>query len=171
MMTRSLYKPAWTMLLGVTALLLSMAFVVGNLPLGVPVVLLLTAAWGVLVWRNGRLASWPVPLLVLAAAFTELPISDAAPSDTLLWRYGGVLMVLLLWDAHRFEKRLQDASESAVQPLIVAHFQRVGLLALLALAALALQQWLPLSFNFDLALLSVLVLAFGLNALIRRLQA
>jgi hypothetical protein len=110
-------------------------------------------------------------LLVLAAALADVPIGSPVTSSTLVWRYLGVIGVLLLWDLSRFDRRLQDAADTAAaHPLIMAHLRRMGLLVTLALAALAVQQWLPLTFNFDLALFSGLALALGLIALLRRLQ-
>jgi hypothetical protein len=93
------------------------------------------------------------------------------PSSPLVWRYLAAIAALLLWDLSRFAHRLQDLSDDTnAEPLIMAHLKRLGGLVLLALVALAAQQWLPLSFNFDLALASGLALIFGLNALLGRLR-
>jgi hypothetical protein len=172
-MTRWFRKPTLLALLGIVTLLLMGAFVVDGAAWGAAGVLLIATAWGVLLWRNGRVPFWPGLLLVLAAALSELPAAFLSPTtaSTLVWRYLGVIGVLLLWDLSRFQKRLGDAADTAVaRQLISAHLRRLGLLVGLALAALAVQQRLPISFNFDLALLSGLVLAIGLYLLLQRLH-
>jgi hypothetical protein len=169
-----LLKPLLFSLLALIALLLSVAFVLGERPFGIPIVLLICSGWGVLLWRNGRTPpAWPMVLLLLVTALANLTIREFTFSGQvpLVWRYLAAISALLLWDLSRFYHRLQNVADgSTVQPLIVAHLWRLGALVLVALGALAAQRWLPLSFNFDLALVSGLALIFGLNALLRRLQ-
>lgn len=166
-MTHSRFFPSLLFgLLALIALLLSAAFIVAERPLGVGVVWLLAGIWAALLWRNGRgAATWPALLLVLTAAAAPVNAPQAV-----VWSYLGVLGALLLWDLSRFRRRLHDVAAETVQPLIAAHLNRLGLLAALALLALAAQQWLPLAFNFDWALLSGLGLMLGLGYLLRRLK-
>ncbi|MFZ1400461.1 MAG: hypothetical protein WAS33_26400, partial [Candidatus Promineifilaceae bacterium] len=159
-------------LLALIVLLLSVALVVGERPFAIPAVLLIGGVWGGLLWRNGRQPpSWPMLLLLLLTALANVPLPGFPTPVPLLWRYLAAIGLLLLWDLSRFNHRLQDLpDEAAARPLILAHLRRLGGLVALALIALAVQQTLPLAFNFDLALISGLLLIFGLNALLRRLQ-
>ncbi len=172
-MTTAYLKPALFGLLALNALLLSVAFMVAERPFAIPAVLLICVVWGVLLWQDGRWApSWPVLLLALIAVLSLAPIGPVTPERPLLFSYLGVIGTLLLWDLSRFWQRLQDvADDNAAQPLIIAHLRRLGLLLAAALVALAAQQWLPLTYNFDRALISGLLLIFGLNALLNRLRA
>lgn len=171
-MSQTLLKPLLFALLALIVLLLSAAFVLGERPFAIPIVLLIGGVWGLLLWRNGRRpVSWPMLLLLLLTVLASAPLPAFPAPVPLPWRYLAAVGLLLLWDLNRFQHRLQDLPEDvSAQPLIVAHLRRLGLLVLLALVALAVQQWLPLAFDFDLALISGLVLVFGLNALLRRLQ-
>ncbi|MCA9918446.1 MAG: hypothetical protein KC445_10870 [Anaerolineales bacterium] len=173
-MTNAWMKPILFALLALIVLLLSAAFVLGERPFAIPFVLLIAGIWGVLLWRNGRRPpSWPMLLLLLLTALANVPLPQFPTPVPLLWRYLAAIALLLLWDLSRFDHRLQDVPGDEVanaRPLIVAHLRRLGGLVALALIALALQQFLPLAFDFDLALISGLLLIFGLNALLRRLQ-
>ena len=171
-MMNSWLKPLLLALLALIVLLLSTAFVLGERPFAIPIVWLISAIWGVLLWRNGRRPpSWPMLLLLLLTALANVPLPQFPAPVPLLWRYLAVIGLLLLWDLSRFAHRLQDLpDETDARPLIATHLRRLGGLVVLALAALAVQQWLPLTFDFDLALMSGLLLIFGLNALLRRLQ-
>ncbi len=166
-------KPVLFGLLGVTALLLSVAFFVAERPWGIPIVLLLCGLWGVLLWQDGRFApNWPTLLLAFTAGLSLAPIGPITPERPLIWGYLGIITVLLLWDLSRFWQRLQDvADDKAAQPLITAHLRRLGLLLVVALIAFAIQQWLPFTYNFDTILISGLLLIFGLNALLNRLRS
>ncbi|MEZ4589610.1 MAG: hypothetical protein R3D55_00490 [Chloroflexota bacterium] len=173
-MTNSLLKPLLFALLALIVLLLSVALVVGERPFAIPVVVLISGVWGWLLAGNGRRPpSWPMLLLLLFTALANVPLPQFPAPVPLLWRYLAAIAMLLLWDLSRFNHRLQDVPSDEVanaRPLIVAHLRRLGGLVALALIALALQQFLPLAFDFDLALISGLLLIFGLNALLRRLQ-
>ncbi|MCP4416347.1 MAG: hypothetical protein GY805_06980 [Chloroflexi bacterium] len=177
-MTDSHLKLSLFALLTLTALLLSIAFVVVKRPLGILAVLIIAGGWGILLWQEKyQAAVWPMLLLTLAAALVHLPLNlvNTAPAvstasavstaPAVVWSYLSVIGALLLWDLSRFQQRLQDSE--AAHSLIIAHLNRLGLLVMLALVALALQQWLPLSFNFDWALLGGLALLFGLTFLLR----
>ncbi len=171
-MTDSHLKLSLFALLTLTALLLSIAFVVVKRPLGILAVLIIAGGWGILLWQEKyQAAVWPMLLLTLAAALVHLPLNlvNTAPAvstaSAVVWSYLSVIGALLLWDLSRFQQRLQDSE--AAHSLIIAHLNRLGLLVMLALVALALQQWLPLSFNFDWALLGGLALLFGLTFLLR----
>ncbi len=166
-------KPILFGLLGLVGASLSAAFIVAERPWGMPVVLLICGVWGVLLWQDGRFApAWPVLFLALIAGVSLAPIGPMTPERPLLWSYLGVIGTLLLWDLSRFWQRLQDVADvTAAQPLITTHLRRLGMLVLAALIALAIQQWLPLTYNFDRLLISGLLLIFGLNALLNRLRA
>lgn len=151
---------------------LSVALVVGERPFLIPVVWLIGGVWGWLLAGNGRRPpSCTLLLLLLLTALANVPLPQFPTPVPLLWRYLAAISLLLLWDLSRFNHRLQDVPEEGdANPLIMAHLRRLGGLVTLALIALALQQFLPLAFDFDLALISGLLLIFGLNALLRRLQ-
>lgn len=165
-------KPLLFGLLGATALLLSVAFFVGERPWGIPIVSLICVVWGILLWQDGRYTpAWPALFLALTAAISLAPIGPVTPERPLIWSYLGVIGTLLLWDGSRFWQRLQDVADDVTAvPLIKAHFRRLGLLVGLALFALASQLWLPLTYDFDAILISGLLLIFGLNALLNHLR-
>ncbi|GJM39762.1 MAG: hypothetical protein DHS20C20_00440 [Ardenticatenaceae bacterium] len=165
-------KPFLFGLLGATALLLGAAFFVADRQWGIPIVWVVCVLWGILLWPNGRFTpAWPAILLALTAALSLAPIGPDTPERPLIWSYLATILLLMLWDLTRFYQRLHDVAESNMaRPLILSHLRRLGLLLLLSLIAIAMQQWLPLSFNFDLALVSGLLLIFGLNALLNRLR-
>lgn len=158
----------FSFLLGLTAVLLGMAYILVGRPLGSVVVVVIAGAWGGLWWRNGRAISWPMLLLVIAAALVHLPNALVTTDPALVWSYLGVIGTLLVWDLSRFQARLQNNNQP--QALIIAHLRQLGVLVLLSFIALAVQQWLPLRFDFDWALISGLVLVIGLNALLRHLR-
>ena len=167
-MTNAHLRSLIILLLGLTAGLLSLAYILVERPLGSLVVLLIAGIWGGLWWRNGRGISWPMLLLVIAAALVHLPNPLVTTNSALVWSYLGVIGTLLVWDLSRFAARLQNNEQP--QALIMAHLRQLGVLVLLSLIALAVQQWLPLRFDFDWALFSGLALVIGLNALLHRLR-
>lgn len=161
-------------LLLLAVLLVGAAFFAAQRPLGLLPLLLVGAGWAAWLHRDGQRLPTAVSWLALGLMATAAAAPATAPEQsvaTAVFSYLGVIGVLLLWDLSRFWRRLQDVpGKIAPTTLVAAHLRRLGLLIALSLAVLAAWLWLPLSFNFDLALLGGVALAAALGYLLRRLR-
>jgi hypothetical protein len=130
--------------------------------------LLIISTGGWLLWLAADGQRWPgapdglAALLGLAGAWA---LWQAHPGG--LPAYLGLIGLLLAWDGSLLYSRLAqpDTHVVAANGLIWGRNGRLLALAFLSLLALPLVGWLPLSFQFDWALLLALALLFSLRYL------
>lgn len=150
------------------ALLLSIIFGIGSLAWGYNQVglskfaewiLIFGGVWLFAVWRRWRWFSYIGLAFSFLGAALGLWFLDFTPG----WMFAGVIGALLGWDLTDFLYRLRFSASAEERRIVERrHLRRVTLLALLGLLLASIAMLLKLQFNFDWALLLVVVAALGI---------
>ncbi len=127
-------------------------------------IVLFSGLWLIATWRRWRWFAYIGLAFNFLAAAAGLWFLNFAPG----WMFAGAICGLMAWDLTYFRQRLRfAASDDERRQVELWHLQRISILALLGFLLASLAMTVKLQFNFEWALLLVLVTALSLWQIIR----
>jgi len=142
---------------------LAWGYAQAGLPLFARWIAFFGAVWLVAVWQRWRWFAYVGLLFNFLAAALGLWLLNLSPG----WMFAGAIGGLLAWDLTDFSHRLRfAASDEERRAFEMRHLVRISMLAMLGFGLASLAMLLKFQFNFDWALLSAIVAAFGILQLV-----
>ena len=127
-------------------------------------ILIFEGIWFIAAWRRWRWFSYVGIAFNLTAAAVGLWFLNFAPG----WMFAGAICGLVAWDLTYFQLRLRfAASDQERRRAELRHLQRISAVALLGFLLSSLAMAVKLQFNFEWAVLMVLVTALCLLQIFR----
>ncbi len=122
------------------------------------------AVWLLAVWQRWRWFSYIGLIFCFLAAALGLWILNFPPG----WMFAGAIAALVAWDLTYFQYRQRFAASDEERRAVEGrHLVRVALIALVGFGLATLAMMIKLQFNFEWALLLVIIAVLGITQLVR----